>query len=135
MKYPLKTLLICAGISLSMGAIAAPDIDEVTLDVMENSNDLPDSVKEKIELPEHASEAARDASEHGMETANDNRHRGMDDGPDHDKGDVTESKEDAAEHKSEVEDHKSEVEDHRNELDDHKEGSTDPQEIELPNKD
>ena len=134
MKHTFKTLLICAGMSFSLGAVAAPDVDDITLDVMEHSNDLPDSVKEKIELPEHADDAAHDASEHGTKTANENRHHGKDDdhkdsaddhkdGADDHKDDADDHKEDADEHKEDADDHKEDADEHKEESDDHKDGA------------
>ena len=128
MKNTLKTLLICAGMCLSIGAIAASDIDEITLDVMTNDKDLPDAVKGNIELPEHASEIAKEAAEHGMGKAN----QGRENGPD--KGEIAENKEDAKDHKDDVEDHKTDIEDHKSELENHaedqKDGSGATQDIE-----
>jgi len=142
MKHTIKTLLICAGMSFSLGALA--DIDDVTVDVMDHSAELPDAVKGEIELPEHARDEAHEASEHGRDTANENRHRGKDEhGPDHDNDDAKDEaedhKHDADEHKEDADDHKEDADDHKEEHEDdgeeHKEGAMEHQEEAEDHKD
>lgn len=53
----------------------AADVDDVTMRVMEHA-DKPDAVTKVIELPDNASDTAREKAEHGLTTANDARHQG-----------------------------------------------------------
>jgi hypothetical protein len=60
-------LVLALGLALSGGVHA--DDDDVTLDVVE-LDQTPADIVNLIELPESASDQARDSSAHGLETAN-----------------------------------------------------------------
>ena len=53
MKHMINTLLIAITVALPFSAYARPDIDDITMEVMEGRDDRSDDVMERIELPEH----------------------------------------------------------------------------------
>lgn len=74
MKNLNRTILIVLGIVLPNVAIASPD-DGVTIRMMDADERSSEAVTRQIELPEAASEQAREHAEDGLKAANRNRNR------------------------------------------------------------
>lgn len=77
----MKTMKLSIAMLLTLGLIGATPVlaqgDEDTMDVMDESA-TPDEVMHRIELPEDASDTAREAAAFGLDTANEARERGRD---------------------------------------------------------
>jgi len=72
MKNLNKAILIAMGMALPLGAMASPD-DDVTIRMMDANEHAADAVTREIELPEMASEHAKEHAAKGLDTANRNR--------------------------------------------------------------
>lgn len=77
MKHLNKTIIIALGMALPAVTMAAPD-DDVTIRMMDAGEHATQAVTSRIELPEAATERARERSGEGLEAANRNRNRNTD---------------------------------------------------------
>ena len=106
MKKLNKAILLALGMSLSFTVMASPD-DEVTIRVMEMNENSNEHVMRDIELPEAASDKAREHAEDGLATANErrdrNREREHDGDDDNDDNDADHEREGEMEHEQEQE--------------------------------
>ena len=114
------------------GVVASPDIDSITLDVLEHRNDTPAGLKGDIQLPEIRDR--RSARGEGVESSGRGKRGKAEDSRDHDdhkqgsddrKDDTDDIKEEAEDHKEDADGHKEDAEDEKHEAEDEKEGSED----------
>lgn len=69
-----KTMLITLGMILPLSVMASPD-DDVTIRMMGANENASEAITRQIELPEAASERAKEHASEGLEAANKNRNR------------------------------------------------------------
>jgi len=130
-KLILINLLACCGVLFVPVVHASPDINEITLDVIEHGKDMPESIKGEIKLPERDDRREAGKSHDGSKgtkygEASDKKHGKHDRSEHKDKAD--DNRHDADEHKEEAEEHKedaTEHEEHKDEVEDHKEDDKD----------
>jgi hypothetical protein len=74
MNYLNRAIIIVLGMALPPVAMASPD-DDITIRMLDADEDATQAVTSQIELPEAASDEAREHAEDGLKAANRNRNR------------------------------------------------------------